>query len=36
MGGSGVHGGILHDKPNNVVRLMYEKISGLGMFVEGP
>jgi hypothetical protein len=34
--GSGVYGGILWDKPKNVVQLMYKKISSLGMFALGP
>jgi hypothetical protein len=34
--GSRVYGGILQDKPDNVVRLMYEKNSSLGMFALGP
>jgi hypothetical protein len=34
--GSGVYGGILRDKLNNVVWLMYANFSSLGMFALGP
>jgi hypothetical protein len=34
--GSGVYGGILGDKPEDIVRLMYEFFSILGMFALGP
>ncbi len=36
MEGSRGYGGILRDKPNDVVQLMYEFFSSLGMFVAGP
>jgi hypothetical protein len=34
--GSGVYGGILQDKPDNVAWLMYEKFPSLLMFAVGP
>jgi hypothetical protein len=35
MEASGVYGRIESDKPNNVIRLMYEKFSSLSLFAEG-
>jgi hypothetical protein len=35
MEASGVYGRIESDKPDNVIRVMYENFSSLGLFVEG-
>ncbi len=36
MEGEGIYGRIHNKKPDNVVRIMFENFSSLGLFVEGP